>query len=323
MLVKQASMPGEYSVEPGSIPSPIISPVFMPFSNTIRATELQPCSTKQALRWGLILSMLLPACLLAGCHFVDMHSEQTKGKSLLSPMKPSMEAVQLDIVYIERDADDPLLSNLVWDEVDMIGTVDLETRSKMRQSGFRIGLVGLTPPRSLQRLLGIKNDITDSAGTSRHKEMVGRSIHLQSGGETDILTSNIQPEISLILPGESEPTTLVNARCILRTELERLQDGWIKLHIIPEIHHGSSELRPMAGVSQWELRPQQEIISLRELKFSVTLNVGEMLIVSADGLKPDNIASQFFINQNAERPQRRMVVIRLTDMKKLKPLYKN
>lgn len=295
----------------------------MAVSSTVRVISLLPCSMWQVIRQISTLSILFVLCFQGGCHIVDTHREQSESKSLLNPIQPGMEAVQIDIVYIERDVDDPLLSSLVWDEVDTIGTVNLETRSKLRRSGFRIGLVGLTPPRSLQRLLGIKHDITDSAGTSRHNEMVGRTIHLRSGGEAEILTSNIQPEISFKLPGDSEPSILFNARFILRTELERLQDGWIKLHIIPEIHHGSSELRPMAGASRWELKPQQEIISLRDLKFSVSLNVGEMLIVSSESSELDKIASQFFVNHNGQRSQRRMVVIRLTDMKKIKPLYKN
>ncbi len=261
--------------------------------------------------------------LQGGCHIVDTHDEKSDSRSLLNPIQPGLETVQIDIIYIERDIDDPLLSSLVWREVDTIGTVNLETRSRLRDSGFRIGLVGLTPPRSLQRLLGIKNDITDSAGTSRHNEMVGRTIHLRSGGEAEILTGNVQPEISVKLPGESESSVLQNARFVLRTELERLQDGWIKLHILPEIHHGNPELRPVAGVSRWELIPQQEIISLRDLKFSVSLNVGEMLIVSSESSELDKIASRFFVSQNGQRSQQRMVVIRLTDMKKIKPLYTN
>lgn len=256
---------------------------------------------------------------------VDTSSEfsSSNKKSLLSPIQPGMEAVQIDIVYVERDMDDPLLDSLVWNEVDMVGVVDLETRSRMQGSGFRLGLVGLTPPRSLQRLLGFQNDLTDAASTSRHKNMVGRTVHLQSGGETEVVTSSHLAEVTILLPGETEPVTLSNARFLLNTELERLQDGWVKLHITPEIHHGSSQLRPIAGVSQWELKPQQEIITLRALRFSTTLNVGEMLLVSAESPELQSIANQFFMNNDVHRPQRRMVVIRLTDMKKLQPLYKD
>lgn len=277
----------------------------------------------QALRQILILSVALNACLLVGCSFVDTESDVLTRKSLLNPIQPGMNAVQLDIIYVERDVDDPLLASLVWNEVDMVGTVDLETRSKLRESGFRLGMVGLTPPRSLQRLLGIQHDLTDAASTSRHQGMVGRSLYLRSGGETEILTSRVRPEITITLPGETEPTKLFSARSVLRTELERLQDGWVKLHITPEIHHGSSLLRPVAGVSQWELKGQQKIISFRDLKFSVTLNIGEMLLVSTESPLPDNIANQFFVDRDEQRPQRRMVVIRLTDMKKIEPLYED
>ena len=295
----------------------------MTVSQTQFSSRLKSRRSKNIFCPVLVLSVLLLTCFQGGCSLVNTDSNTFGSKSLLKPIQPEMEAVQLDIVYVDRDLDDPLLSSLVWDEVDTVGVVDLETRSKLKDAGFQLGLVGLTPPRSLQRLLGLQRELTDAASTSRHKSMIGRSAHLQSGGETSVITGELQTEITLTLPGDSEPTTFSNARCILQTELERLQDGWVKLHITPEIHHGISQLRPTAGASQWELKPNQEIVSMRDLKFSVTLNVGEMLLVSTENPELDNIANQFFMNNNSQRPQRRMVVIRLTDMKKLKPLYKD
>ncbi|TWT60315.1 hypothetical protein [Rubinisphaera italica] len=285
-----------------------------------------PSSSKNAvllrIRWCLVLGIVCAAAF-AGCQITDFEGTSQQGKSLLNPITPGMETVQLDIVYVERDAEDPLLSKFVWEEIDQVGTVDLETRSRLRDQGFRVGLVGLTPPRTLQRLLGLKNEITDSAGTSRHTDLIGRQTFLPSGGTTSIQTSMPVPEMKVLLTGSKEPIVLSDAHGVLHTEVERLQDGWIKLHLTPEIHYGSSQLRPVASGNQFQYQGGQQIEQLRDLSFTVTMNVGEMLILSADENAEDQIAGKFFINQNGQRDRRYMVAIRLTDMKKIQPLYEN
>ena len=58
-----------------------------------------------------------------------------------------------------------------------------------------------------------------------------------------------------------------------------------------------------------------------DLKFSVPMNIGEMVILSSDVKADQSVGDRFFVNRDEQRPQRRLVVIRLTDMKKIEPLY--
>jgi len=287
-----------------------------------KTTVFNPWLQRQRLILASLFALLLILLTHTGCQVVDTSVAHNANKpSLLSPLNPGMDAVQLDIVYVERDEKDPLLANMLWSEIDQVGTVDLQTRSRLRDAGFRVGLVGMSPPRSLQRLLGFGNDITDAAGTSRHNELAGRSVLLKSGGETEIQTSAVYPELTIQLPGREEPTTLSTARFVLRAQLERLQDGWVNLHLTPEIHHGQSQLRPVAGTANWELKGTQEVITLHDLQFTVALNVGEMVVLSADADTEESLGDQFFVNRDVQRPQRRMIVVRLSDMRKIEPLY--
>lgn len=234
-----------------------------------------------------------------------------------------MDAVQLDIVYVERDTNDPLLASILWDEVDQVGTVDLQTRSRLRSEGFRVGLVGMTPPRSLQRLLGLKNDLTDAAGTSRPTELVGRQTFLRSGGTTEIQTGMLVSHMEVRLPGESEPVSVEMAYGVLHAEVERLQDGWINLHLRPELHYGNAQLRPVANETEFAYKGGKQIASYRDLEFEVTMNVGEMLIISSDAESSGLLGEKFFVNHEGPRDRRYLVAIRLTDMKKIQPLYEN
>ncbi|MCG6154774.1 hypothetical protein [Rubinisphaera margarita] len=271
-------------------------------------------------RRDFLRGMVPFALSLCGCQ-TSVTNTAPDGQSFLPPLRPGMDTVQLDIVYVERDAEDPLLSQLVWDDVDQVGTVDLKTRSKLREYGFRVGLVGMTPPRTLQRLLGLKNDLTDAAGTSRHTDLIGRRTFLPSGGTTAIQTSLPAPQVKVRLPDEEEEKVLENAHGVLQAEVERLQDGWVRLHLMPELHHGLAQLRPVAGRTEFQYEGGQHIEQLRNLEFTVTMNVGEMLVISADSSAAGKLGETFFVNRNAQRPRRYMVAIRLTDMKKIHPLY--
>ncbi|MBR9801855.1 MAG: hypothetical protein ACE37I_09845 [Rubinisphaera brasiliensis] len=287
-----------------------------------KTAEFALRKVRRQFRYVLAFAIIYVQLALPGCSIVDTSVEQSSPKSsLLSPLSPGIDAVQLDIVYVERDEKDPLLAQMLWGEIDQVGTVDLQTRSRLRDAGFRVGLVGMSPPRSLQRLLGFSNDPTDSAGTSRHSELAGRSVLLRSGGDTEIQTSVVYPELTIQLPGEDEPRTLLTARFVLRAQLERLQDGWVNLHLTPEIHHGQSQLRPVAGAANWELKGTQEVLSMNDLQFTVALNVGEMVVLSADSETEESLGDQFFVNRDVQRPQRRMIVVRLSDMRKIEPLY--
>jgi len=293
----------------------------MPFQR--EKSELVSAEKTLAKKCWLVFSLLFlgTVFVLSGCQAWTADEQVDTSKHLLKPVSPSLDAVHLDIVYIERDKEDPLLGQIIWDEMDEVGTIDLETRSRLREQGFRVGLVGMTPPRSLQRLLGLKNELPDAADTSRHMELIGRRTFLPSGGTTIVQTGLPSASLEITLPGETEPVVYKNVQTVLKCEVERLQDGWINLHLVPEVHHGAALLRPEASPTGFELKGGKVIEQLRDLEFSVTMNIGEMLVISSDQETDNQLADKFFINRYGPRDRRFLVAIRLTDMNKIQPLY--
>ena len=105
-----------------------------------------------------------------------------------------------------------------------------------------------------------------------------------------------------------------NARCVLRVTAERLEDGWARLQFTPEIHHGRHRWRPIATGMGWRGSTSQKIYRFYDQRFSITLNTGEMAIITADSQQPASLASKFFIEGIGSNRVQRVLIVRLSDV---------
>lgn len=270
---------------------------------------------------GLMLLMLI---LCAGCESLWKKEPEpiSNTSKKIAELAAGQDAVQLNIVFIERPQNDPLIGESLWREIDEIGTLSAERRAMLKEYGFRAGLVGSNPPRDLQRLIGLNTEITDLAESSRSKRLIGRTIVLRSGADTEIQTSPFFPEVELQLPGETVARTFKSARCVLNVHMERLQDGWVTLFFTPELHHGARELRRVAGETGWELKSSQKIERFPDQEFRMTLNVGEMVLLGARENASHDLGDQFFHASLDQAQSKRLIVVRLADMQRIKPIYR-
>ena len=58
-------------------------------------------------------------------------------------------------------------------------------------------------------------------------------------------------------------------------------------------------------------------------KFSLSLNVGEMAIVTADGDDKETIGNSFFRSVHESGGLQRLLVVRVANMRKMIPVYDN
>ncbi len=263
--------------------------------------------------------------LVAGCNLIDVASNGPTfdKKSSLPPLQVAPEAIQLDIVFVERLYDDPLWNDDLWNSIDQISNLSVEQRTQIDKDGMFVGVVGSNPPPPLQRLLELQTEMPDLATSSREKNVRWQSTFRLSGESAIIEASEILPEldVSHLFPDQKEK--LLQAQAVLNVKVERLQDGWIKLHVTPEIHHGQHILRPVAGAEGFEMKASRQIISLTQHQFTLSLNVGEMMVVSSDRAEMDPSLGRLFFNGNSYAGSlQRLVLIRLNDMRKVKPLYR-
>lgn len=267
-------------------------------------------------RWVAVV--LITAATLGGCALFGPSEETLKtstSRGGLPALRPAADAVQLQIVFIERPSDDALASKLVWQELDQIGALPPATRTLLIDHGFRVGQTGASPPPTMQTLLGLTEEVL-SNDLNDDRLIRGRRMGLRSGQETELATNDSVPEcrMTYVSGGQEETIEYLQARCVLRLKPVRQQDGWVRLEFTPEIHHGASQMRPTPSDEGWALRGGQKIDVRHALKFSVTLSTGEFVVIGCDGKNIDLPGSRFFRRETENAgEQQRLLVVRVAD----------
>lgn len=281
--------------------------------------QLKPLSRLgRAVRWAAALSIALSSCV----PFQQAPDLFVNNVDQLPTIRAARDTIRLDILFVERPVDDPLAGSRLWQEVDQVSGLSPEIRDSLDSNGFRIGQVGSTPPQVLQRMLGLTTETAEMSDQHNSRCLSGRKIHVPSGGETVIQANDLPyPACDLVIQKDDGPRTehMEHVRCVFRVTVQRLQDGWAKLEFLPEIHHDARTLRPVATETAWEGTTSQKIEPLYGQQFHVTLNVGEMVVIAADGHDSQSVAHQFFYGPDAKC--QKLLVLRLADMKKVDPVY--
>ncbi|MBS0206057.1 MAG: hypothetical protein JSS49_24455 [Planctomycetes bacterium] len=275
-----------------------------------------------------LMAALLGVCVFVGCSLFPNGDPGRAIRSLrpsLPPIQTSHEAVQLEVFFVDRPADDPLLGPALWREVDQISAIPAETRESLEQNGFQVGHVGSSPPVTVQTLMGLVTDLT-SNDTSNGKPMFGMRKRLSPGVETQIQASNAIDQCSIkVVDGPRTKTCEYDqVRCMFRLKSARLRDGWVRIDFQPEIHHGELRARitptedslaasGFSGPGGWAYQNRQKVDVRHAQHFSLTLNVGEIAIVTALTDPPDSMGRSFFCREEDGRLMQRVLIVRVAD----------
>jgi hypothetical protein len=235
----------------------------------------------------------------------------TTSRPLLPPLRTAANAIQLQIIFVDRPADDPVLNQLVWQEVDQVGATPPALRTVLQDNGLRVAQSGASVPPTLQALLGLASEAAPADAAA----MSGRQLTLISGQASELVVRESLDTCTVryVINSQEEAAEFQQARGLFRVCPVRLQDGWVRLEVTPEIHYGESRMRHTPTEEGWALKAGQNADARHALKFQVTLNSGEMLLVGAADAAPDTLGRRFFFHEQDGRMQQRLLVVRLAD----------
>ncbi|MCA9038923.1 MAG: hypothetical protein KDA65_01110 [Planctomycetaceae bacterium] len=238
----------------------------------------------------------------------------------------NVSTIDLEVVTLHRPVGDPLLGDQLWNEVDeMSALIDVEMRKSLGKNGIRVGVVGSSYPTALEELLGMTTD-EQSLLEENEVGFVKLPLTIRSGGEAEIdcsLAKSIQGIRIPMLDGDEISDFPENSYCKLRITPRRIQDGWIKMEILPEIHHGEKAFRPTGNLTGWDQKYSQRILPIFSQRFEVELNVGEMVIITSEGDNPHSMGHHFFRSHQEAGDMQRLTLIRLAQMNKSTPVIKS
>lgn len=244
-------------------------------------------------------------------------------KPVLPRLTAPREAIEIEILFVDRPIGDPLLGDRLWSTVDQISSVPPETRLRLEQNGIKFGIVGSHPPVELQSLLNLTGQQAAEQEDDEHL-LVGRRLTLRPSDNTEIETwtgyDHCQFEIEGSDGHQSEQFDQV--RCVMRVQAERVQAGWARLQFQPEIHHGQNRPRSLPtpdelGAVAWQPKFAQIIETLYDHRFSVDLNRGEMVLITADEGDANSIGQNFFRGGEQGARSQRLLLVRLVSMPKV------
>lgn len=266
----------------------------------------------------------LPYLAVGSCFFAilgcsifgpaDSSTSFTSHRPLLPPIQATPEAIQLEVFFLERPAEDHLMTTAVWKDVDQIGALSSETREMLTANGFRIGQVSSNLPPSVQKLLGMSAEIPSNE-SEYARPIMGRHQYLAPGVETEIPTGIQHEKCEFVIRDNSRSKKLEfeQVSCVLRMKANRLQDGWVRVDFQPEIHHGAPLMRPTPSNDGWTFRGGQNIDIRHSQRFSVSMNVGESLLISSTSDEDGSLGDRFFCHDDRGSKKQRVLVVRIID----------
>lgn len=274
-----------------------------------------------------VVGLCLLAGIVSGCALLERRSSSSsdleeKASALLKTPSPTADAIQLDVLFVERPVGDPTLGSGLWSRLDQVSTLPASTLASLERNGFRFGVAPSDPPQTLQAALGMTGEMVPRDESQAYGPSGSRTTR-RSGEELSVDAWYGYPQCEIALNRTEGPVrqSYEDARCVFRIKVERVQDGWARLEFTPEIHHGEMRLRRVADQQNWTTRPSQLVDPQFDQRFTVELNLGEMVVLGAGDADPTSLGHHFFRGGTTDSHTQRLLIIRLADMRRVDAVY--
>ena len=267
-----------------------------------------------------IVCAVLAACG-SGCALFNPSSAVeriTAERPFLPPLQNDRNVIDLEVYFVDRVVGDPTIGEGLWRSVNQAAG-PMSTHADLRRAGIQYGVAPSSPPPALQSL------ISRGLHASSTKVTAINHVPLINGSAAPIPVSTL-PEGCVIPPSGKKgtgPMRINQGQCKFQVAAERLQEGWIKVAFLPQIHHGAERVRPNPTDQRWEMQNGQQVESFYEQEFSLELNTGEFVIVGMADEQPGSLGHLFFRSGDPEGRFQRVMIVRLAGMQSMKPLGNN
>ena len=259
--------------------------------------------------WTFTQLLLLGVC---GCTLLAPSEATHDASDILKPVVGPRNAIDIEVFFVDRHRDDSLIGESLWNALHDVAAVEPHSRKALEKDGFRFRMCPSRPPRQLQSLMSL-SDMNDPARSTFHRHYT-----LPSGQQTWLVTSQVPDGTTMRFSSEQGERIIETqqGQCLFRMQADRVEDGWARITLIPEVRFGHTTLRPQAIDQEWVYQEGQETVVVYEDRLTAELNVGEILVIGLDSRQPEALGSHFF-QANHEEGIERLLLIRVNDMRKV------
>jgi hypothetical protein len=270
------------------------------------------------------ITIALLVCVAGGCRLFPGNT-MAKGHSPLKPGEPSPDSVAMEIIWARFPANDPVLGDAAWREIDET-QIEPSVRRQLLNNGIRAGVIGSVVPAAIDHVLH-QHDSTPEAGQSHQTKkntdlttepiVHGHLLRARRNQRTDIQASEEYPSMPLLVSGDAElgGHTYQQAKAVYCLRVDPRPDRTALVELTPEIQHGAPRLRFTTGddgiLKQASLNERKVF---DQLQLSVRLAPGEMLVLMSLPDSGSRLGHYFHNVDTAEGPQQKLIVIRLAQV---------
>jgi hypothetical protein len=299
-----------------------------------RFIALPPACSPRLMKTAIHIGAVLAFALSSGCVLFsssDGHSHFAhKGRSPLQPAQPSSDSVLMNIVWARFPANDPVLDDAAWHEIDET-TIEPAVRKELLNNGLRAGVISGAMPPPIAKIMredvrpeappatGDPTVSAKSEGVDLLTEPVvhGRTCRVRRKQRTEIQASEVYPSLPLLISGGSElgGHTYENAQAVYALRVDPQPDRSALVELTPELQFGQPRLR-ISGGDQGFVRQesQKERNVFDKLRVSAKLGPGDTLILMSLPDAGSRLGHYFHTVDSAEGPQQKLILIRLAEV---------
>ena len=253
------------------------------------------------------------------------NKEVAKGNSPLQAAGPSPDSVAMEILWARFPANDPVLDDSAWSEIDET-QIDPTVRRALLDNGIRAGVIAGTVPAAIGRVLHqdkARDEAKDKTAAKQISDLNndpivhGRVLRLRRNQRSEIQASEIYPSLPLLLSGSGELSgrTYNQAQAIYALRVDPQPDHMAVVELTPELHSGEPRLKFTGGDSgllrQASLRDKKVF---DQMKILARLAPGEMLVLMSRPNSGSRLGNCFHTVDSSDGPQHKLILIRLAEV---------
>jgi len=276
--------------------------------------------------------LLLPGCAL----FTAENSDQAGLSSGLPWSKrksssdandaPTLSMVRLEASIVRRPVNDARVRRHVWEELDESGLMSPDVRQRLNENGFRVGVAGSTAPWALQSLAqeavaANRPDDLRKIADPGNQVSVGTSFSLMLEGKSLLEVQGPLDSGKLPLNQISQLSGLrdrSNMKCVFEISVKELNEDWVLLNVLPQIHAGTETARLSIQGANDQLPVRQNVMPIYDQQFTVKLLTGEVAVIGYHESADWNLGRLFFLPDTGSAGSENLLMIRMAGIEELK-----
>ncbi len=281
--------------------------------------------------FNLGAALMLLACMASGCQLFPSNHPMLHGRSPLKPAPPSPDSVAMQIIWARFPANDPVLDDADWRDIDET-QIEPAVRRELVNNGLRAGIISGSMPPAIEKVLHQQSDADSSTeegqeSTPGHDEskatqlltepiVHGRIRRLRRNERFEIQASETYASMPLLVSNGAELTgrTYEQADAIYALRVSPRPDRTAIVELTPEVHYGAPRLR-FTGGDDGILRQAslKDHALFDRLRLSVKLAPGEMLVLMSMPDAGSRLGHYFHSVDSVDGPQQKLILIRLAE----------